>query len=81
MEQHFHAWEHELFNDAEKSVWVVIWHATGILKVQFPLLFAICQVLKRGKSIQRILLQIEAAAILHNLLSDTNNDVPEDWID
>ncbi len=74
-------WEHELFNDAEKSVRVVFKHATGILKGRFPCLFAICQVLAREKSIQLILQHRKAAAILHNLLRDPNNDVPEDCID
>ena len=74
--------EQELFNDALKSPRVLSEHCIGILKGRFPFLRSIRNLITDNKEdLKRILKYVSAAAILHNLLIEYDNEVPDDWID
>ena len=74
--------EQELFNDALKSPRVLSEHCIGILKGRFPFLRSIRNLITEDKEdLKRILKYVSAAAILHNLLIEYDDEVPDDWID
>lgn len=74
--------EEEVFNDAMKKLRVISEHTIGILKGRFPYLRQIRTIIKDDrKSMKRILAYIEGAIILHNLLVQRDDEIPDDWID
>jgi hypothetical protein len=75
--------EQEVFNSAMKTLRVVSEHTIGILKGRFPFLRTIRMVIKDdgGKSIRKMCEYVEAAIILHNLLVEQKDEVPDQWVD
>lgn len=75
-------YDQELFNDAMKRLRVVSEHTIGILKGRFPMLRSIRMKITDPKrdSVTIINRYIEGAVILHNLLLQHNDEIPEDWI-
>jgi hypothetical protein len=74
--------EHEVFNDAMKAPRVISEHTIGILKGRFPWLRSIRGRIDDSKdSLKRILEYIDCAMILHNLLQERNDEIPDEWMD
>jgi hypothetical protein len=74
--------EHKVFNDAMKPLRVISEHTIGILKGHFQWLRSIrCRIDSNDKSLQRILEYIDCAIILHNLLMERKDEIPEEWMD
>ena len=74
--------DQEIFNDALSSPRVISEHCIGILKGRFPFLRSIRNLITEDKeNLRRILKYVSAAAILHNLLIEYNDEVPDEWID
>jgi hypothetical protein len=61
---------------------VISEHCIGILKGRFPWLRSIRnKITEDAGSIKRILEYIECSIILHNLLLQSGDDIPQCWID
>lgn len=74
--------EHEVFNDAMKPLRVISEHTIGILKGRFPWLRSIrCRIDDDKKGLKRILEYIDCTIILHNLLMERKDEIPDDWMD
>ena len=73
---------HEVFNDAMKPLRVISEHTIGILKGHFPWLRSIqCRIDDNEKILQWILEYIDCTIILHNLLTERKDEIPDDWMD
>ena len=73
--------EKEVFNSAMSKPCVISEHTIGILKGRFPWLRSICNVLTEDtKSLKRIMEYIDVCVILHNLLVQQHDELPENWI-
>jgi DDE superfamily endonuclease len=74
--------EHEIFNDAMKPLRVISEHTIGILKGRFPWLRSIrCRIDENVESIKKVLEYIDCAIILHNLLIERKDEIPDEWMD
>jgi hypothetical protein len=78
--------EHEVFNDAMKPLRVISEHTIGILKGRrFPWLRSIwCRINDDKRSLKRILefcKYIDCTIILHNLLMERKDEIPDEWLD
>lgn len=74
--------EHEIFNDAMKPLHVISEHTIGILKGHFPWLCSIqCCIDENAESIKKVLEYIDCAIILHNLLIERKDEIPDKWMD
>ena len=72
--------EQEAFNTQVGNLRVTSEHTIGMLKACFPFLRSIpMKITDDPKSLHRILHVIDCCIILHNLLIDINDDVPEEW--
>ncbi len=70
----------ELFNQILAKPRVISEHAIGISKGRFPFLRKIKMLLtNKQNSLKKILMYIDAAIILHNMLIDLNDTVQEEW--
>ena len=74
--------EEEVFNHAMSAPRVISEHTIGILKGRFPWLRGIRQVLTEDpSSMRRILETIDCCVILHNLMIEQHDEIPDDWRD
>ena len=74
--------EQEKFNTILGSLRVRSEHTIGILKARFPWLQSIPMIITdKVNSVRAILRVIDCCVILHNLLLDANDDVPQAWLD
>jgi hypothetical protein len=74
--------DHEYFNTIMAGPRVISEHCIGILKGRFPWLRSIRnKITEDAGSIKRILEYIECSIILHNLLLQSGDDIPQCWID
>jgi hypothetical protein len=74
--------EKEVFNDVMKPLRVISEHIIGILKGRFPWLRNIrCVITEDKDSLKSILEYLECAVILHNLLLQRKDEIPENWMD
>ena len=65
-----------------KRLRVISEHTIGILKGRFPWLHSIrCRIDDDKKSLKRILEYIDCTIILHNLLMERKDEIPDDWMD
>ena len=72
--------EQEAFNTKVGNLRVTSEHTIGMLKARFPFLRSIpMKITDDPKSLRRILRVIDCCIILHNLLIDIDDDVPEEW--
>lgn len=72
----------EDFNTLLGRARVLAEHTIGVLKGRFQILKSIPMVITdKKKSVKRILRIIDCCVILHNLLIDTGDEIPDDWID
>jgi hypothetical protein len=61
---------------------VISEHTIGILKGRFPWLRQIrCVITDDKGSLKRILEYVDCAIILHNLLMERKDEIPNDWMD
>ena len=74
--------DEEKFNKTLSKLRVTSENTIGILKAHFPFLRSIPMVITDHKnSIQQILCVIDCCVILHNLLIDCNDEIPEEWLE
>ncbi len=73
--------EHEKFNSLLSKPRVLIEHVNGMLKCQFRILNNLPMLLQNKETMIIILQYIDASIILHNLLLDMHNMVPDNWLD
>jgi hypothetical protein len=79
---HSLTYEQEKFNTLLGKCRVISEHTIGILKGRFPFLRGIpMKITNEKSSVRRILQMIECCIILHNLLIDTDDDIPDVWLD
>jgi hypothetical protein len=71
--------EHEEFNTILSRPRVIIEHVNGMLKSRFKFLTLIPMVLKDRHSLQQILKHVDACIILHNMLINLKDDIPDSW--
>lgn len=72
----------EEFNTLLGRPRVLAEHTIGMLKGRFQILKSIPMVItNRKKSVKRILRIIDCCVILHNLLIDTGDEIPDDWME
>ena len=72
----------EQFNTLLGRARVLSEHTIGMLKGRFQLLKSMPMVINNSKkSVKRILRIIDCCVILHNLLIDTGDIIPPDWIE
>jgi hypothetical protein len=69
-----------MFNTHLGKLRVTSEHTIGMLKARFPFLRSIPMVITdHANSMRRILRVIDCCIILHNLLIDEQDNVPEEW--
>jgi hypothetical protein len=74
--------DQEMFNTHLGKLRVTSEHTIGMLKARFPFLRSIPMVVTKHKnSMRRILRVIDCCILLHNLLIDEHDDVPDEWYD
>ena len=74
--------DEEKFNKILSKLRVTSENTIGILKARFPFLKSIPMVITDHKnSVRRILRVIDCCVILHNLLIDCNDEIPEEWLE
>ena len=72
----------EDFNTLLGRARVLAEHTIGMLKGRFQILKSIPMVItNKKKSVKRILRVIDCCVILHNLLIETGDEIPDDWIE
>ena len=69
----------EFFNDKIAKARVVSEHCIGIMKNRFPCLKCINITVDGKTGVKRIMRLFTACAILHNLLIDVGDIIPDDW--
>ena len=72
--------EKEFFNTQIGKIRVKSEHCIGILKNRFPILKRISTTIKGRNSVKRVMDLFECATILHNLLLDYEDDIPDTWM-
>ena len=74
--------QQEAFNTILGRARVSSEHTIGMLKARFPILRSIpLKITDKRNSVRRILRLIQTCVILHNLLIDCNDEIPELWFD
>ena len=73
--------EKEFFNTQIGSIRVKLEHCIGVLKNRFPILKCISTTIKGRNSVKRVMDLFECATILHNLLLDYQDDIPDAWME
>jgi hypothetical protein len=72
----------EQFNQLLGKLRVTSEHTIGILKARFPWLRSIpMKITDDPNSVRAILRHIECCVILHNLLIEDDDEIPQQWID
>lgn len=72
--------EHEKFNNQLSKPCVISEHVNGMLKCRFRILNNLPMILKDRRTMIIILQHIEVLIILHNLLIDLKDEIPNSWL-
>jgi len=73
--------EKEFVNTQLGSICVKSEHYIGVLKNRFPILKCISTTIKGRNSVKRIMDLFKCATILHNLLLNYEDDIPDAWME
>ena len=73
--------EHERLNNLLLKPHVISEHVSSMLKCQFCILNKLQMLLKDISAMITILCHIEVCIILHNLLLDMKDEIPDSWFD
>lgn len=72
--------DQEAFNTSLGRIRVTSEHTIGMLKARFPILRSLPMRITNNKnSVRRIIRIIECCIILHNILIDLKDNIPDDW--